>query len=320
MSLTFLTPEAVLLTLGATVPLAALFLVRKRARRVRRMLGVSEPSFRGLLVALGALFAASVLVGLAAAQPVVERTEAREVRTDAELFVVLDISRSMLAQEGLGSDRRFDRARDAASRLRASLPGVPMGLVSMTDRILPHLFPSADEDVFEATLRRSLAIEKPPPSAGLTTVATSLSSLAAIRGLRYFTPTTRKRVVVVLTDGESTPVASARVGSIYRQKPAITPVFLHFWDDDERVYSRGAPERYRPDESSRTVLERLAESTGGHVYSEGDLGAATAKVREVLGSGPTVVEGTSGDRVALAPYLAAAAFLPLILVLVRRDR
>jgi von Willebrand factor type A domain len=320
MSLTFLTPDGVLLALGVAVPLVALVLVRRRARRVRGLLGLSEPALRRILVALAALLVASVLVGLAAAQPVLERTETLEVRTDAEVFVVLDVSRSMLAQDGLQSAPRFDRAKSAASRLRASLEGVPVGIASLTDRVLPHLFPSPDEDVFEVTIQRSLGIEKPPPTSGVSTLATSLSSLAAIRGLRYFTPSARKRVVVVLTDGESTPVASARVGSLYRQRPAITPVFLHFWDEDERVYSRGAPEPYRPDESSREVLERLADSTNGHVYSEGDLGAATAKVRDLLGSGPTVVQGRSGDRIALAPYLALAAFLPLTLLLLRRDR
>jgi von Willebrand factor type A domain len=320
MSLSFLTPEGVLLALGVVVPLLALALVRRRARRVRGVLGLSEPGLRRLAVALAALLTAGMLVGLAAAQPVVERTKTLEVRTDAEVFVVLDISRSMLAQEDLSSARRFDRAKAAARKLRAALQDVPVGLASLTDRVLPHLFPSADADVFEVTLERSLAIEKPPPSAGVATLATSLSSLAAIRGLRYFTPSAKKRVVVVLTDGESTPVASARVGSIYRQRPAITPVFLHFWDEDERVYTRGSPEQYRPDESSRTVLERLADSTGGEVYSEGDVGAAIAKVRDLLGSGPTVVEGRSGDRIALAPYLAAVAFFPLALLLARRDR
>jgi von Willebrand factor type A domain len=321
MSLSFLTPEGVLLALGVGVPLVALFLVRRRARRVRNVLGLSEPSVRRLLVALAALLLAGVLVGLAAAQPVLERSRTVEVRTDAEVFVVLDISRSMLAQHDLRSARRFDRARTAASRLRAALAGVPVGLASLTDRVLPHLFPSPDEDVFEVTLERSLAIERPPPSAAASTLATSLSSLGAIRSLRYFAPSAKKRLVVVLTDGESTPVASARVGALFRRPPAIEAIFVHVWDDDERVYSRGTPEaRYRPDPASRTVLERLADSTGGYVYSEDDLGAATQRARELLGSGPTVVEGRSGDRIALAPYLAAFAFFPLALLLARRDR
>jgi hypothetical protein len=321
MTLTFLTPLGILLALGVLVPLLAVFLVRRHARRVRRTLGLSEPSKRRLLVSLVALLVAGVLVGLAAAQPVVEQQESLEVRTDAEVWVVLDVSRSMLAQDGTGSARRFDRAKTFASRLRASLSDMPVGIASMTSRVLPHLFPGANADVFEATLQRSLGIERPPPSSALATVATSLSSLATIRGLRYFSPMTDRRLVVVLTDGESIPVANARVGSLYRQPPAIDSIFVQFWGSDERVYTRGVPEaQYQPDPNARTILERLATSTRGHVFSEGDLGAATQKARELLGDGPTIVRGQSGKRVALAPYLAAIAFLPLGLLLGRRDR
>ena len=323
MTLTFLTPLGALLMLGLVVPLVALVFVRRRARYVRRALGVSEPSFRRLAVALLALVLAGALVGFAAAQPVVEQTKSRHVRTDAEVFVVIDVSRSMLAQSSRGASRRFDRAKLAASRLRGSLPDVPVGVASMTDRVLPHLFPSADGDVFDATLNRSLGIERPPPSSGVATQATNLSSLATIRGLHFFSPgpDTKRRLVVVFTDGESTPVSNARVGTLYRQPPAIASIFVHVWNRDERVYNRGAPEpQYRPDPNSRAILERLAKSTGGSVFAEGDLGAATQKARSLLAEGPTVVRGESGNRTALAPYLAAAALLPLTLLLRRRDR
>ncbi|HEX2426288.1 MAG TPA: vWA domain-containing protein [Gaiellaceae bacterium] len=323
MTLTFLTPLGAVLILGLIVPLVALLFVRRRARHVRSALGVSEPPFRRLAVVLLALVLAGTLVGFAAAQPVVEQTKSRRVRTDAEVFFVVDVSRSMLAQSGPGAPQRFDRARVAASKLRASLPDVPVGVASMTDRVLPHLFPSADEDVFEATLNRSLGIERPPPSSGVATQATNLSSLATIRGLHFFSPgpDTKRRLVVVFTDGESTPVSNARLGTLYRQPPTIASIFVHVWNRDERVYTRGASEpQYRPDPSSRAILERLAKSTGGSVFAEGDLGAATRQARKLLGEGPTVVRGQSGNRTALAPFLAAAALLPLTLVLRRRDR
>jgi hypothetical protein len=56
------------------------------------------------------------------------------------------------------------------------------------------------------------------------------------------------------------------------------------------------------------------------VYSEGQLGAAKSRARELLGSGPSVVEGKRAGELALAPYLAAVALLPFGLVLWRRDR
>lgn len=321
MTLIFLTPTGALLALGVVVPLLALFLIRKRARRLRNALGIPEPSLRRLLVALAALVAAGALVGLAAAQPVIEKTNTLEVRTDAEAFFVIDVSRSMLAQRDPTSPQRFERAKLAASTVRSSLSGVPVGIASMTNRVLPHLFPSVNEDVFEVTLERSLGIEKPPPTSSLVTLATSLSALGSIRSLRYFTPTTTKRLVVVLTDGESTPVANTRVGSLFRQSPPTETIFVQFWDEAERVFSRGAPEpQYRPDRSARSDLDRLAVSTRGSVYSEGELGAATQKARELLATGPTVARGVNAHRIALAPYLAIVAFLPLTILLGRRDR
>ena len=58
----------------------------------------------------------------------------------------------------------------------------------------------------------------------------------------------------------------------------------------------------------------------GAVYSEGEIDAASRKARELLGSGPTVVEGEEAGKVPLAPYLAAAALFPFGLLLWRRDR
>ena len=116
MTLTFLTPVGALLTLAFVVPLVALLLVRRRARRVRGALGVSEPSMRGLALWLLSLLVASALVGLAAAQPVLEQTKTLRVRTDAEVWFVLDVSRSMLAQADPGSP---DAARPREGRCRA---------------------------------------------------------------------------------------------------------------------------------------------------------------------------------------------------------
>ena len=320
-SLTFLTPYGVLLALGALVPLVVLLGVRRRATRVRVSIGLAGLRPRRLLAPLAALLAASALLGLAATQPILEQTSTRRVRTDAEVFVAIDVSRSMLAKNGPGKPERILRAKAAASELREQLPGVRFGLASFTDRALPHLFPSASVDVFAATLDRSIGIERPPPSSSLLTNATKLDSLTAIRGLRYFSPKARKRLVVVLTDGESLPVAGTRLGTLYRRPPAIEILFIQFWGENERVFTRGAPEpEYRADPSSRALLDGLAASMHGSVYTERQLDSATNKARQLLGEGPTEARGQSRGREALAPYLALAAFLPLGVFLWRRDR
>ncbi|HET8968543.1 MAG TPA: VWA domain-containing protein [Gaiellaceae bacterium] len=321
MSLTILTPLGALLAVGAVVPLVALIRARRKAASVRGILGVAEPGRRGLAVPLAALGAGAALLGLAAAQPVFEWTRDKSVRTDAEAFVVLDVSRSMLAQPNLDSPQRIERAKAAASAVRGSLSDVPVGLASLTDRVLPHLFPGTDQEVFAATLERSLGIEQPPPRASFATGATSLNALATLRGLRYFTPKSTRRLAIVLTDGESQPVSNARLGGLFRSSPPIEVVFIQFWDEDEKVFSRGVPEpQYIADPSARPALDRLAASMQGAVYSENQIGAATSKAHDLLASGPSVVEGEKAGQLALAPYLAAAALLPFGLLLWRRDR
>jgi len=321
MSLTILTPLGALLAVGAVVPLVALIRARRKAATVRDVLGVAALGRRAVALPLTALAIGAALLGLAAAQPVFEWTRDQSVRTDAEAFIVLDVSRSMLAQRNLDNPRRIERAKDAATSLRASLSDVPVGLASLTDRVLPHLFPSVDEEVFAATLGRSMGIEQPPPRASFATGATSLNALATLRGLRYFTPKSTKRLAIVLTDGESQPVSNARLGGLFRRPPAIEVVFIQYWDEDEHVFSRGVPEpQYSPDPSARAALDRLAASANGTVFSEGQLDAARSKVHALLGSGPSVVEGEKAGQVALAPYLAAAALLPFGLLLWRRDR
>ncbi len=320
MRLVFLTPLGALLAAGMLVPLAGLLLVRRRARQVRGALGLAEPPSGRLLVMLLSVVVTAVLLGLATAQPVVERTRTVRARTDAEIFVVLDVSRSMLARRP-GSQSRIERAKTAAAELRAALPEVPVGLASLTDRVLPHLFPSSDQRVFESTLARSLAIEKPPPRSALATSATRLEALASIRTQRYFSPSARKRLLLVLTDGETQPLVGARLGSLFRRPPVVDVVFVQIWHRDERVYASGSPEpQYLPDPSAGAVLEGLAKSISGSAYGEAALDEATSEARRLVGSGRTVVRGEYAGRIPLAPYLAAGALAPLALLLVRRDR
>ena len=321
MSLSFVSPFAALIGLCALVPAAMLLERRRLARRTRAAIGLPELARRGALVALAAILAAGALVGLAAAQPVLQRPVTRDVRTDAEVFVVVDVSRSMAAQRDPSSPTRMARARAAASAIRAGVPTVRVGLASLTDRLLPHLFPSAAEDVFEATLARAIDIERPPPRGGLLTNATKLDVLRAARGLRFFSPTATKRVLVVLTDGESQPVARARLASALLRTPVIETVFVHVWEEGERVFVRGAPEtQYRTDPGSRALLDGVSASVRGSVHAESDVGGAQARLEKLLGDGPTVAEGEAPRRHRLAPYLAALAFLPVALLLWRRDR
>lgn len=314
-------PLGALLALACLIPLAALTHIRSRARRSRRTMGLEEPQFRSYLVPIAAVVSAAGLLGLAAAQPVLERSTTHRVRTDAEVFFVLDTSRSMLASTSPAAPSRIQRAKAAAEAVRKAIPGVPAGLASVTDRTLPHLFPSADEDVFRATLDRSIGINRPPPVHRLLARVTQLESLSAVPKQGFFSPTARKRLLFVLTDGETLPGTGQRLGPVFLAPPAIETLFLHVWGGDERVFTRGVAEPgYRSDPAARATLDRLAVEIRGRVFSEGDLGAAVRTARDLAGSGPSVVRGERRWHVNLAPHLAAAAFLPLALLLWRRDR
>ena len=319
MDIRFLTPLGALLALTAVVPLAVLVLRERRARAVRAALGLAQRPWPSLLPLAAALAAAPCLLALAAMQPIVETTRTIDERTDAEVFVVADVSRSMLASARSGSPTRLERVQAQAEALRAHLPGVPVGILSLTDRVLPHLFPTADDGVFRSTIVKSIGIERPPPELFFSTRATQLNALAAVPERGFFSPSARKRLLVVYTDGESQPV-DTELTRAFERRPAVETLFVHVWNGDERIYETGVPERgYTPDPGSADALRRAAELTGGRVFDESDGAGAAEAAAAAIGDGPTRQRILEGERRALMPYATMLALLPLGFVLFRRN-
>ena len=284
-----------MLALVVVVPLVALALVVRRAARTRRVLTLTPRSGRRLILPVTAMVLTALLLGLAAAQPVLARETRLHVRTDAEVFVALDVSRSMLARRTQNGPTRLDRARGLALHLRSELPGIRVGVASITDRILPHLFPTADDDVFRTTLYRSVDIEQPPPRSQYAINATSFDTLTDVATRRFFSPTAKRRVLVVLTDGESVPITAARIGRVFARRPAIKTVFVQVWDPKEHVYGTSGPEpQYHTDATSRAILEALAVATGGAVYGEGPDRRCRREDAQVSGLGPDEGRGREG--------------------------
>ena len=319
--LAFASPLGALIALAGLFPLAGLLLARGRARRVRRRLGLCEPGARSRLLPVAGVAGAAALLGAAAAQPVVAHSGRQLSRTDAEAYIVIDTSRSMLASRGRSGRARLDRAKAAAAAIRDALPTVPVGLASMTDRVLPHLFPSVDGKVFKTTLERAIGIERPPPSAGFLTNVTRLDAIGEVMHYTFFSDLSTKRLLVVITDAESLPVSTAKVVRDLAGPPRVQTVFVHVWDPRERVYTRGLEEpQYRPDRTSAATLRSLAAATGGSAFTEREVGDAAAAARVAAGQGPSVAHGTRRTQLALAPWLALGAVLPIALLLWRRDR
>jgi hypothetical protein len=269
---------------------------------------------------IGALALLGGLIAVAAMQPVGSRVEPRQGRTDAEAQFVFDISRSMEARARRDGPTRFERALVAAKELRSAMPAVPVGISSVTDRVLPHLFPTTSANVFTATLDRAMGIERPPPDSSGRGRATALGSLVVLATNNFFGADSERRLVVVFTDGETVP---ADLGTLRARMlgARIRPIFVRFWSRDERIYTaRGAIERgYRPDPASEGTMEELAAVAEGRSFHEDDLDAAAERARSLLGDGPTGPQGRELQSVELAAPAAAAAFLPLLFLLWRRN-
>ncbi|MGI8479479.1 MAG: hypothetical protein ACR2M2_06445 [Gaiellaceae bacterium] len=318
MGVTFLSPWAFAVAGIALLCVAVRLLSERRSRRLCGLLGLEPRAWWSVGADLAALVAIGVLLGLAAAQPVVSQVRATEGRTDAEAIVVFDVSRSMLARTGPTAATRLERARRIAKELRAELHDVPVGVSSLTDRLLPHLFPTMSTTAFTATVDRAIDIERPPPDRRAIR-ATAFGALADLGRQNFFGRRARTRVAVVLTDGESIPV---NLGEL--RKPLLSGRvalhFVHLWSRDERVYDADERvESYRPAPSSRSVLERVVREVGGSVHAESDAATAISAIDMRLGNGPRAERGRELQAVPLAPYAAVAAVLPLALVLLRRN-
>ncbi len=207
MQVSLLTPAGLAVALVAIVPLVALAFSELRARRVRVTLGLASPR-RTLTILLGAAFvAAGVLVGAAAAQPVLERGATRHERIDVSGYVIVDTTRSMLAAPSPRSANRIARARLIATELREAVPELKLGVASLTDRVLPHVFPTLAADVYAATLQHSVGIERPPPSRRRVN-ATDLNALQQLGPKGFFPATPERRIVVVISDFETDPFSA----------------------------------------------------------------------------------------------------------------
>ncbi len=320
-ALVFLTPTAALVGFAVLLPLAAFVLAERRLAVVRRVLTLQPPRGGVDVAAIALPVAVVLLLALAAAQPALSSTETQRVRTDAEALFVLDISQSMAASSGRNGPSRLARASAAAMRLRASVPSVPSGVATLTDRVLPNLLPVPDAPAFDATVRQTVAINQPPPRE-LDVRATNFAALSSIPASGYFESSAKRRAIVLLTDGESNFYDPASVARALGVAPRTKFLAVQFSRSGESIYkASGKPDpNYRPDPASKAQLASLAAATHGRVFTEGNLGAAASELRTMLGDGPTRSAGRTQTTHPLAPYVALLALFPLGLIFARNLR
>jgi hypothetical protein len=307
-SLVFLTPLGGLAALGAALPVAAAVLAARRARATAAFLGLTPGPSTPNLPRTAAAVGICVLLGLAAAQPVLESTGSEQVRRSSQVLFVVDVSRSMLASERAGGPTRLERAKEVVLRLRRAVPDVPAGIAGLTDRVLPYVFATSDEATFDSVLRRSVAIEAPPPQE-VARNATSFGSLAAVPTSGLFSPTATRRTCVLVTDGETAQYSSASVADALGGPRGCSLLVVQVWSPGERVFDPdGRPEAaYRPDEAARSAVRRLADATRGQDFDAGSTASAAAALRRLAEAGPTGRTTVVERQRRLGPLLAAAA-------------
>ena len=208
------------------------------------------------------------LLALAAAQPVVASHEASNVPprcrcVHRDRYVAIDAGAS-----AAGAPTRFERARAIAKRLRDATPTAAVGIASLTDRVLPHLFPTEDRADFDVTLRDAIAVQRPPPAENIGGSGTSLAALGDLATAGFFAPEARTRIAVVLTDGESQPFPVERVAAGLK-RARIRPVLIRLGNASERVYTpAGRAETYRPARGTGVELARTALLLHASAYAE----------------------------------------------------
>jgi hypothetical protein len=334
--ITFVTPIGAVLAAAVVPPVVAAAVSASQNARGRTLLRLPPPRSRSRATVL-AVAAVPLLLGLAAAGPALRKHVGRKIRTDAQAMFVFDTSRSMAASSGYGAPTRFAQAQSAGIRLRRAIADVPSGVASFTTVLIPHLFATADEAAFNTTVDEAIGVEKPPPPFFRFGVSgTSFGPIAGLRDQGYFNPRIEHRFAVVLTDGESGPfdpnalnqslTGTQRLAAfpgrpIFAPEAAVSLLVVRVGTPDDRIYRgpQSIEAAYRPNPRADANAESLAGATHGRAFAVTDLSAASAALRQLVGPERGARQGVRTKTITLAPYVVLFAFLPLGLVIRRRN-
>jgi hypothetical protein len=294
--------------------------MERRTGRLRRFFSLANPRRRDLAAVAAALVVLPALLAVAAAQPVVVHRQWVTERLDVQAFFVFDTTSSMTARAGPDSPTRLERAKREAEQVMTRLGGIPVGVATITDRVLPDLMPTTDLALVRSALDTSVGINQPPPIEQYRGRVPNLPALYQVPNDNLFSPETKHRILVVFTDGETKPLPHSRVGYDIAQELTIPPLFVHVWAPDERIYLRGRIDpRYRPDPASSSVLRQFAADTRGQVFAEHDLGGLVHAIRAEAGTTPARAKTLGYERSALGSWFLLAGVVPLGFLFFRRN-
>ena len=155
---------------------------------------------------------------------------------------------------------------------------VPTGVATLTNRMMPLLFPSGDSRSVSAVIDHSLRIMQPPPVPYTTARESSLSALGLAADRSYFDPTAKKRALVVFTDLDSDAFSLAGTLRILRRH-RIEPFVVRVARPGERVFDpSGRPYAYR---SVSTVTVADLRSAGWQAFEERQPAPLVAAIRRL---------------------------------------
>ena len=331
-AVTFARPE--LLWLAAVLPVVvalAVWAVATRRTRALRRLG-DLPLVRRLLVGIAReptplaalrLGVAAAALGFAMAGPRWGLEEVEATGSSRTFVIAVDVSRSMLATD-LDPDR-LEAARLMLRRLLAALPGDRIGLVAFAGNGYVLSPPTVDHG---ALALYTDALAPDIMSQGGSSLAAAIRQATALaRGGEE--TLAGPRSVVMLTDGEAHEDREAVMEEADRARAA--GVTLHVVGvgtaEGSRIPVRRAPDgrpiRYLRGPDGEIVVSRLdetllndvADRTGGRYVRLGDAGASGALVNAL---GAVEADGSGGER-QVRPREQYAWFVALALLLIAAD-
>ena len=308
-----------LVALVLLVPLAGVEWIRlRRERRAARALGLRP---RRLWRALGTGICEGVVIALAAfaaSEPSLRQTKRVQLRADAEVYLFVDASASMLASASANSPTRLQQARSASAEFAQSLPpDLPLGAGALPQSPLPLTAPNADRQLFLAAIDHLTTPGSLPEHLYGGRTATDFSNLSTLTSTHFFLPKTRRRIVVVFSDAEG-PLFDTGATAATLKHAHIRLVFVRFGSASDRIWlhppgqSPVIDTKYEPDVSDLGEVRLLAGETGGGFYDQRRLGGAVDKVERLAGHGPDrAAEPLALYADSLGPYALLAA-VPLL--------
>ena len=89
------------------------------------------------------------------------------------------------------------------------------------------------------------------------------AALREVASGNYFDPQVTRRIVVLLSDGESNPVDPSQVAGALARSHGYRFLAVRFWNPNERVYdSNGRAEPgYQPNPAGASIISGLAAAT-----------------------------------------------------------